>query len=65
MKRTRTSTLFSARSKNISLRGTGSKYYMVRGFSGSINRDQSFIPGCVGIPIFFILVIDLGRGEED
>ncbi|YP_247619.1 PSI protein J (chloroplast) [Cucumis sativus] len=33
------------------------------GFSGSINRDQSFIPGCVGIPIFSILVLT-GRGKK-
>jgi len=37
--------------KNISLRGTDSKYYMAWNFSGSINRDQLFILGCVVIPI--------------
>ena len=38
---------------------------MVRGFSGSLDRDQSFIPGCIDIPLFFILVIGTARGEED
>ncbi len=53
------------RSKNISLRGTSDKYSMVRGFSGSLDRDQSFIPGCIDIPLFFILVIGTGGVEED
>ncbi|KAF1876934.1 hypothetical protein Lal_00033859 [Lupinus albus] len=30
---------------------------MVRGFSGSLDRDQPFIPGCIDTPVFFILVI--------
>ena len=30
-----------------------------------IEINRLFPDGCVGIPIFFILVIDLGRGEED
>ncbi|KAE9610924.1 hypothetical protein Lalb_Chr07g0192091 [Lupinus albus] len=38
---------------------------MVRGFSGSLDRDQPFIPGCIDIPVFLILVIGTGRGEED
>lgn len=54
--------IFNARSKNISLRGTGTKYFVVRIFSGSIDRNQSFFPGCVNIPLFFILVIDMVRG---
>jgi len=54
--------IFNARSKNISLRGTGSKYSMVRVFSRSIDRNQSFFPGCVNIPLFFILVIYMVKG---
>nr|WOZ10095.1 photosystem I subunit IX [Persicaria lapathifolia] len=58
--------IFNARSKNISLRGTGTKYFMVRIFSRSIDRNQSFFPGCVNIPLFFILVIDMvGGGNND
>nr|YP_010994036.1 photosystem I subunit IX [Vuralia turcica]WOZ11481.1 photosystem I subunit IX [Vuralia turcica] len=38
---------------------------MVRGFSGSLDRDQSFIPGCIDIPLFFILAIGTGRVKED
>jgi len=38
---------------------------MVWGFSGSLDRDQSFIPGRIDIPLFFILVIGTVRGEED
>ena len=38
---------------------------MVRGFGGSLDRDQPFIPGCIDIPLFFILVIGTARGEED
>lgn len=57
--------IFNARSKNISFRGTGTKYSMVRVFSRFIDRNQSFIPGCVDISFFFILVIEIERGEED
>ena len=56
--------IWNARSKNISLRGTSDKYSMVRSLGRSIDRDQSFIPRCVDIPLFFILVIETGRGEE-
>ena len=38
---------------------------MVRGFGGSIDRDQSFFSRCIDIPLFLILVIDMGRGEKD
>nr|UEE83362.1 photosystem I subunit IX [Epilobium palustre] len=48
--------MFNARSKNISFRGTGTKCSLVRGFSGSIDRDQSFLPGCVDIPFFFLVI---------
>nr|YP_010575501.1 photosystem I subunit IX [Corydalis platycarpa]UZM11224.1 photosystem I subunit IX [Corydalis platycarpa] len=44
--------MFNARSKNISLRGSCAKYSMVRFFSRSIDRDQSFLPGCLDIPLF-------------
>lgn len=56
--------IWNARSKNISLRGTSDKYSMVRSLGRSIDRDQSFIPRCVDIPLFFILVIETGRNEE-
>lgn len=56
--------IWNARSKNISLRGTSDKYSMVRSLGRSIDRDQSFIPRCVDIPLFFILVIETERGEE-
>ncbi|DAD49230.1 TPA_asm: hypothetical protein HUJ06_031916 [Nelumbo nucifera] len=36
---------------------------MVRVFGRSFDRDQSFIPRCVGIPFF--LVIDMGKDEKD
>nr|QCG69930.1 photosystem I subunit IX [Paeonia suffruticosa]QLI42395.1 photosystem I subunit IX [Paeonia lactiflora] len=57
--------IFNARSKNISLCGAGTKCSMVRVFSRFIDRDQSSIPGCVNVPLFFILVIDVRRIEED
>ncbi|KAL2905039.1 Phosphoenolpyruvate carboxylase [Bienertia sinuspersici] len=34
---------------------------MVWVFSWSINRNQSFFPRCVNIPLFFILAIAMGR----
>ncbi|KAF1881639.1 hypothetical protein Lal_00039856 [Lupinus albus] len=34
---------------------------MVRGFSGSLRRDQPFILGCIDILVFVILVIGIGR----
>ncbi|KAF4348564.1 hypothetical protein F8388_000243 [Cannabis sativa] len=52
--------ILNARSKNISFRGTGSKYYMVWVFSRIIDRDQSFISGCVDIPLFLMIVIGKG-----
>lgn len=52
--------IFYARSKNISIRSASNKYSMVRVFSRSIDRDQSFFPGCFDIPFFFILVINTG-----
>jgi hypothetical protein len=55
----------NARFENISFRGSGTKYSMVRVFSRFIDRNQSFIPRCVDISFFFILVIDMERGEED
>lgn len=54
--------IFYARSKNISIRSTSNKYSMVRVFSRSIDRDQSFFSGCFDIPFFFILVINTGGG---
>ncbi|KAK7239876.1 hypothetical protein RIF29_43243 [Crotalaria pallida] len=54
----------NARSKNISFRGTSDKYSMVRGFGGSLDRDQPFIPGCIDIPLFFILVIGTARVKK-
>jgi len=44
--------IFYARSKNISIRSVSNKYSMVRVFSRSIDRDQSFFPGCFDIPFF-------------
>nr|YP_010388247.1 photosystem I subunit IX [Orostachys minuta]UPO69261.1 photosystem I subunit IX [Orostachys minuta] len=44
--------MFNARSKNIFICGTDTKYYMVRIFSRSIDRDQSFIPRCADISFF-------------
>ena len=38
---------------------------MVRGSSGSLDRNQSFISGCIDIPLFLILVIGTGRRDED
>lgn len=57
----------NARFKNISIRCTGNKYSMVRVFSRSIDRNQSFFPRCINIPLFCILVINTryGGGEED
>ena len=55
----------NARSKNISLRGTGSKYFMVWVFSRSIDRDQSFIPVDILLFLILVLVIDMGGGEDD
>ncbi|KAF4400829.1 hypothetical protein G4B88_004372 [Cannabis sativa] len=52
--------ILNARSKNISFRGIGSKYYMVWVFSRIIDRDQSFISGCVDIPLFLMIVIGKG-----
>ncbi|KAF4396249.1 hypothetical protein F8388_019795 [Cannabis sativa] len=52
--------ILNARSKNISFRGTSSKYYMVWVFSRIIDRDQSFISGCVDIPLFLMIVIGKG-----
>jgi len=54
--------IWNARSKNLSISGTGNKYSMVWVFSGSIDRDQSFFPRCVDIPLFFILVINVPEG---
>jgi len=34
---------------------------MVRRSSGSLDRNQSFIPGCIDIPLFLILVIGTAR----
>ena len=38
---------------------------MVRVFSRVIDRNQPFIPRRIDISFFFILVIELERGEED
>lgn len=57
--------IFNARSTNLSFHGTGTKYAMVWICSGSINRDQSLFPGCVDIPFFFILVIDMEKSEDE
>uniref|UniRef100_UPI003002EBCE photosystem I subunit IX n=1 Tax=Corispermum chinganicum TaxID=1076197 RepID=UPI003002EBCE len=54
--------IFNARFQNISFRGTSTKYFVVWVFSRSINRNQSFFPRCVDIPLFLILVIDMVRG---
>jgi len=48
---------FNARYKNISFCGTCDKHSMVWVFSGSIDRNESFIPRCFVISLFLILVI--------
>ncbi|KAF4360009.1 hypothetical protein F8388_004516 [Cannabis sativa] len=52
--------ILNARSKNISFCGTSSKYYMVWVFSRIIDRDQSFISGCIDITLFLMIVIGKG-----
>ena len=56
---------FGPRSYRIK-KGVTSKYYMAQAFKSCIDRDNSFFPRCVIIPLFFfILVNDIGRGEEN